>query len=236
MRNLGYGKVAALKVSEFRSNVTEVLLPSAGVVLLEGAYRPLRERHALDPVLVDLADAARERHSSRSGRSANFRFSATKSEDRTIPKSTIIIEYLARHYPGEVQLLPSDPETALEARLQDRFYDRYVHEPMQKIVTDRLRPPGRNDPHGVELARAEIVSSYDIIEKDMATKRWAAGQTFTLADCAAFPALFYANKVAPLGKSLPEHRSLSRAAARTPVHRAGGCRGPTLFRALPDQT
>ncbi len=156
-----------------------------------------------DPVLVDLADAASRAAFFKVWPVGKFPVLRDEVQDRTIPESTIIIEYLARHYPGEVQLLPSDPETALEARLQDRFYDRYVHEPMQKIVTDRLRPPGRNDPHGVELARAEIVSSYDIIEKDMATKRWAAGQTFTLADCAAFPALFYANKVAPLGKTYP---------------------------------
>ena len=68
---------------------------------------------------------------------------------------------------------------------------------MQKIVTDRLRPAGSNDPHGVELARQQLLTAYGIIERDMAARQWAAGDRFTLADCAAAPALFYANKVLP---------------------------------------
>jgi glutathione S-transferase len=129
---------------------------------------------------------------------------------RTIPESTIIIEYLDQHYPGRVKFLPADPEQTLETRLRDRFYDRYVHEPMQKIVTDRLRPPGKDDPHGVELARTEIISSYRLIDGEMAARRWATGDTFTLADCAASPALFYANKVQPLGA----HRNVAAYLAR----------------------
>ncbi len=41
-------------------------------------------------------------------------------------------------------------------RLRDRFYDLYVQVPMQKIVTDRLRPEGSKDPYGVEEARAML--------------------------------------------------------------------------------
>jgi glutathione S-transferase len=120
-----------------------------------------------------------------------------EARDRTIPESSIIIEYLAQHYPGKVELVPSDPDLARQARMRDRFYDLYVAAPMQKIVIDRLRPAGKNDPYGVEEARTQLRTAYDLIEQDMATKTWAMGDAFTMADCAAAPALYYANLVAP---------------------------------------
>ncbi|MDH6232756.1 glutathione S-transferase [Mesorhizobium soli] len=122
-----------------------------------------------------------------------------EARDRTVPESTIIIEYLARHYPGPVELLPADPELALQVRFADRFYDFYVHTHVQGIVADRLRPAGRHDPYGVEQKRAALTSSYDIIEAEMATRTWATGESYTMADCAASPALFYANEVLPFG-------------------------------------
>jgi len=115
----------------------------------------------------------------------------------TVPESTIIIEYLATHYPGRSELIPADVDMARRVRLADRFYDLYVHEHMQKIVGDRLRPSGQKDPFGVEHARASLAAAYTIINDDIVSKYWATGQSFTLADCAAFPALYYANKVAP---------------------------------------
>jgi glutathione S-transferase len=83
--------------------------------------------------------------------------------------------------------------------LRDRFFDLYVHEPMQKIVTDRLRPAGKNDPYGVEQARALLATAYDMIDEEMGTRNWALGDAFSMADCAAAPALFYANKVQSFG-------------------------------------
>jgi glutathione S-transferase len=122
---------------------------------------------------------------------------------RTIPESSIIIEYLARHHPGRVALIPDDPEVARETRLADRFQDLYVHEPMQKIVGDRLRPADAHDPHGVARARAQLDVAYGMLEQSMASRRWAVGDVFTMADCAASPALYYANKVQPLGDRHP---------------------------------
>lgn len=123
--------------------------------------------------------------------------------DVTVPEATIIIEYLAQHYPGRVPLVPADPDRAREVRLRDRFYDLYVDDPMQKIVTDRIRPAGRNDPHGVERAAALLRTAYGIIDREMATRTWAIGDEFTMADCAAAPALFYANKVVPFADTHP---------------------------------
>ena len=117
--------------------------------------------------------------------------------DRTVPESSIIIEYLDNHYPGRTRFIPLDEKQALQTRLRDRFYDLYVHEPMQKIVGNRMRPPGSKDPHGVEEARARLRTCYGLIDQEMARRTWAMGDSFGLADCAAAPALFYANEVLP---------------------------------------
>lgn len=126
-----------------------------------------------------------------------------EARGRTVPESTIIIEYLDRFYPGPAGLLPSDPDLALKVRLADRFYDLYVHEQMQKIVLDRLRPVGARDPHGVQSARAQLEAAYAIIEREMTGRLWAVAEAFSLADCAAMPALFYAGKVAPFAEKYP---------------------------------
>jgi glutathione S-transferase len=118
---------------------------------------------------------------------------------QTVPESSIIIEYLDTHYPGRMRFVPDDPELALQARLRDRFYDLYVHLPMQKIMGDRLRAADKRDPHGVEEARAQLKTSYQVIEQQMAGSTWAIGEAFSIADCAALPPLFYANMVEPFG-------------------------------------
>ncbi|WP_024507341.1 glutathione S-transferase family protein [Bradyrhizobium sp. ARR65] len=121
------------------------------------------------------------------------------ARERTVPESSIIIEYLDRHYRGPVRFVPDDPGTALQTRLRDRFFDLYVHLPMQKIIGDRLRTADKKDPHGVAEARTQLRASYDIIEQQMASGPWAMGKDFTLADCSALPPLFYGNKVEPFG-------------------------------------
>jgi glutathione S-transferase len=134
---------------------------------------------------------------------------------RTVPESSIIIEYLAQHHPGRVPLIPADPELARETRLQDRFFDLYVSVPMQKVVTDRLRPPAHHDAYGVEQARALLRTACAMTEQVMANQTWAVGETFTMADCAAAPALFYANEIMPFDATLRNTRSyLDRLMAR----------------------
>jgi len=122
---------------------------------------------------------------------------------QTVPETSIIIEYLQDRYPSPVRLLPNDAETALDVRLWDRFYDLYVSVPMQKIVTDRIRPAGSNDPHGVAEARALLQQAYGMIEVRMTGREWAAGDAFSLADCAALPGLFFAGIVEPFGADRP---------------------------------
>lgn len=116
---------------------------------------------------------------------------------RVVPETSIIIEYLQQRYPGPVRLLPGDPEQVLDVRLWDRFYDLYVSGPMQKIVADRIRPEGAGDPHGVTEAHAALDTAYAMIEGQLDGKQWTTGDDFTMADCAALPALFFASIVHP---------------------------------------
>jgi len=150
-----------------------------------------------EPHIVDLADEASRAALLKLWPIGKFPVLRDDARDRTIPESSIIIEYLAQHYPGRTRLVPADADLARQTRLRDRFYDLYVQEPMQKIVGDRLRPASAKDPHGVEEARARLRTVYGMIEEDMARRTWAMGDTFTMADCAAAPALFYANLVMP---------------------------------------
>jgi len=134
------------------------------------------------------------------------KFPVLRDEARgeTVPESTVIIEYLDQHYPGETRFIPAGGEQMRETRLRERFLDLYLHLPMQKIVGDRLRPEGKKDPHGVEEARTMADTALGMIEQEMATRRWAMGDAFTIADCAAAPPLFYLDKIKPLA---PKHPS-----------------------------
>jgi glutathione S-transferase len=156
-----------------------------------------------EPVLVDLGDAT-----SRSAFLAvwplgKFPVLRDESRDQLLPETSIIIEYLEQYYPGKTSLISSDPDRARNTRLLDRFYDLYVSEPMQKIVGDRLRPVEQRDALGVQQAKAALAVSYGMIEQHLAGKLWLMGDHFSMADCSAAPALFYGDKVVPLGDVYP---------------------------------
>ena len=151
------------------------------------------------PVTVDLGNAEERAALLKLWPIGKFPVLRDDATDRTLPESSIIIEYLDQHYPGRTRFLPADADQALQTRLRDRFYDLYVHEPMQKIVGDRMRPPGKFDLLGVEEAKARLRTAYGMIDRQMATSVWAMGDAFSLADCAAAPSLFYANQVLPFG-------------------------------------
>jgi glutathione S-transferase len=158
------------------------------------------------PHLVDLGDERASAEFKQLWPIGKFPVLRDAAKDRIIPESSIIIEYLAQHYPGRTQLIPADPELARQARFHDRFFDLHVHEHMGKIVTDRLRPAGKNDTYGVEQARAKLATACAMIDQAMAGKTltdkpWVMGDAFTMGDCAAAPALFYANMVLPLAET-----------------------------------
>ena len=143
-----------------------------------------------------------------------------EDHDRVITETSIIIEWLDHHHRGETRFLPEDPERALEVRLWDRIYDHYVQHPMQRIVFDRIRPPEQRFPADVAEERELLKRAMAMVDTYAADKHWATGEQFTLADCAAAPALFYADKVEPFEGRWPNALALlERLKARPSVAR-----------------
>ena len=149
------------------------------------------------------------------------KFPVLVDEGQTYVESSVIIEYLAIRYPGAVQLIPEDPQGALEVRMLDRFFDNYVMTPMQKIVADFIRVPSDRDALGVKEARTLLDSAYGWLNGTMAARNWASGSDFSLADCAAAPALFYADWVHEVPDKFPYVRAYrGRLLARPSVARS----------------
>ena len=134
------------------------------------------------------------------------KFPVLVDDGREVVEATIIIEYLEIHHPGPVRLLPRERDAALEVRRMDRIFDNYIMSPMQKIVSDCLRSPATRDPRGVEEARSLLSTAYTWLEGSLRGREWAAGDAFSLADCAAAPSLFYADWVHPIDESCPSVR------------------------------
>ncbi len=130
---------------------------------------------------------------------AKFPVLRDHTRNQTVPESSIIIDYLARVEPHAASLVPGDPDLALQTRLVDRLIDSYIHTPLQQVVAERLRPHDQRDPFGADRARSNIRAGYDLIAP-MITGPWAMGSSFTVADCAALPALFYADYAMPLAE------------------------------------
>jgi glutathione S-transferase len=170
---------------------------------------------AFEPKIVDLMDPEARTEFSRLAPLGKFPVLRDRFRGNTVYESSIIVDYLDEHYPGVTELVPADREQARRTRFWDRFFDLYVHEPMQKIVLNRLRPERQRDAHGVELARAALEKAYCLLDAKLGERTWAVGQRFTIADCAAAPALYYANRVAPLGdRHAPADAYLARLLAR----------------------
>jgi glutathione S-transferase len=166
------------------------------------------------PRLVDLGDEAQRHALLKLWPLGKFPVLHDEAAGRVVPESSVIIEYLEVHHPGRAPLIPVDRAAALEVRLQDRFFDQQIHEAMQKHVGDKLRPEGQHDPYGVEQAHRQLERAYGMLESTLERRSWAAGDAFSLADCAAAPALYYANLVHPLGAHGRVAAYLKRLAAR----------------------
>ncbi len=149
------------------------------------------------------------------------RFPVLVDNGRTVMEATIIIEHLGLHHPGPVRLIPEDPREALDVRLMDRIFDNYVMTPMQKIVADRIRPEEVRDPYGVMEARTMLDRAYAWLDRTLAGREWATGATFSLADCAAAPSLFYADWAHPISDKFARVRDYrGRLLARASFARA----------------
>ena len=135
------------------------------------------------------------------------RFPVLADEGRTIAESSVIIEHLDLHHPGAVRFLPDDRDAALEVRFMDRFFDNFVMTPMQKSVGEALRGAQADRQEEVlSEARRALDAAYGWLEGRLSGRTWAAGETFTMADCAAAPSLFFADWVHPIGADFPRVR------------------------------
>ena len=129
--------------------------------------------------------------------------------EHTVLEASIIVEHLGLYHPGPVQLIPQDPRAALEVRMMDRVFDNYVGTPQQAVVANALRAPEDRDPVGVAAARSTLETAYAWLDKRMADREWAVGDSFSLADCAAAPHLFYADwthRIDPAFKNVHAYR------------------------------
>jgi glutathione S-transferase len=141
--------------------------------------------------------------------------------DRVVNETSIQIEYLALKFPKAASLLPKDPHEALTVRALDRFFDLYLNAPLGKVAGDRLRPEAQRDPMGIGQIMRDMKTAVAIVEKDMTNRTWAAGENFTMADCAAAPALFYVDRLVPYSPTYPNvARYLERLQKRPSVARA----------------
>lgn len=155
-----------------------------------------------EPQVVDLMNEAAKAEYRKVWPIGKVPFLKDTEKNWDVPESTTIVEYLDRHGTG-TPLIPKDEDLARQTRMRDRFFDNYVNEPMQKVIFDGFRPSGKNDPLGVDRAKDLLIRAYGMINQDMANKTWAMGKDFTLADCSAAPALYYARTVLPFGNEHP---------------------------------
>ena len=148
------------------------------------------------------------------------KFPVLKDGEVSVIESSVIIEHLMLRHPGTVRLIPDDIDVALKARFMDRFFDNYVMTPMQTLVSDRMRTQAERDVKGVANAMKMLDVAYGWLEEQLTPQTWAAGSTFSLADCSAAPALFYADWVHPVGDRFPGVLAYrTRALARPSVSR-----------------
>jgi glutathione S-transferase len=150
------------------------------------------------PLIVNLGDPASREAFLKVWPIGKFPVLRDDARGETVPESSIIIEYLQQHYAGAHTLIPGDSDKARQCRMLDRYFDLHVHTHMQRIIGERLRPADKKDPFGLEHAKAAMATGLAHADNEVAGKTWAMGNDFTLADCAAAPALFYADKISPL--------------------------------------
>jgi glutathione S-transferase len=123
--------------------------------------------------------------------------------ERAVVETSIIIEYLQLAHPGPVRLLPPEPMAALEVRFLDRFFDLHVMSPVQHAVGAALTGDAVKRREAGTDAAGKLERAYAWLEGHLAGRTWATGAGFTLADCAAAPALFYADWTHPISPSYP---------------------------------
>lgn len=149
------------------------------------------------------------------------KFPLLVDEGRSVVETSIIIEHLQLAHPGPVKLLPADPKAALQVRFLDRFFDLHVMDAAQHAVNGAITGDPTKRAEGIATSEKKLEVSYAWLETELAGKTWAAGDDFTMADCAAAPSLFYADWVHRISDAYPTLRAYrTRLLARPSVARA----------------
>ena len=187
---------------------------------------------AFDPVIVDLADPAARAAFAEVWPLAKFPVLRDSARDATVAESPSLSSTWTLST-AAAPWFPHFPDLAWQVRLWDRVFDHYLQVPMQKIVGDALRPKTARDPHGVAEARRELEAAYRFLAARLHPAPWAMGEAFTMADCAAAPALFYANLVVPFGERDAKLRTYLARLDAAPLLRPRPPRGRALFPVLP---
>lgn len=156
--------------------------------------------------IVDLGDPQSRADFERVWPLAKFPVLRDEARGVTVAEASVIVDYIDAFHPGPHRFTPADPMAAIRARQWDRFFDLYVHVPMQRLVADIMRPEDKRDAFGVALLRAEIAKSYAILERELEGRTWFVNDQYGLVECAASPALFYAKLLVPFA---PEQNNLS---------------------------
>ncbi len=171
-----------------------------------------------EPVVVNLMDPASSAEMRALWPVGKFPVLKDEARGHAIAESSVIIDYLDTHY-ARKRLIPADADGAWQARMWDRFFDLYVMEKQGKLVEDNLRPAEARDPHGVARAKEAIQKSYAIVEGKLgAGDTWALGEDYSLADCAASPALFYASLAVPITDKTPKLKAYYERLVRRPSY------------------
>ena len=175
---------------------------------------------AFEPVFVDLSDEKSSAPLRALWPIAKFPVLHDETRNHTVAEATVIIEYLDAFYCGGERFVPADAKRAWQARMWDRFYDLYVHVPLQKIVGDPCGPMVHAIHWALNRPKTMLTRAYSMIEKEMAGKTWGLGEAYGLVDCAASPALFYANVARALRASTAKSACLPQTLIASAILRA----------------
>jgi glutathione S-transferase len=167
-----------------------------------------------EPAIVNLFSPPEKAEYLKVNRLGKVPFLHIAEGDWKIPESSIIIEYIDRHCPGGTKLIPDDPDLARQVRFRDRIADLYVNEPSGKIFFDGMRPEGQKDPFGVKQAHERLENTLTMFDEIFEKRTWAMGDTFSMADCAAAPALNQVKMLGLLGKHRRAEAYLNRLCER----------------------
>jgi glutathione S-transferase len=119
-----------------------------------------------------------------------------------VSESTCIIEYLDAFHPGPNRWIP-EGDLGRRVRFLDRIFDLRVMDVATRVVWDAIRPEEDRNPADRTRARKQLRTAYGWLERELGEGEWAAGEHFTMADCAAAPSLFYADWVEEIGEICP---------------------------------